>query len=71
MLPIILAGLAIIIKDQRRKRVGEPRPYEVAQAQRQERKEAERLLVEKYNPSPYIELQIDKLETEQFEATEG
>jgi hypothetical protein len=52
LLPIILAGLAMIIKDQRRKRAGEPRPHEVAQAQRQERIEAERLLIEKHNPSP-------------------
>lgn len=37
LLPIILAGLAMIIKDQSRKRKGEPRPHEVGQAQRQER----------------------------------
>jgi hypothetical protein len=56
VLPIVLglvgAGVAIIVKDQRRKRRGEPRPHQVWEAQRKERIEAERALVEKHNPTP-------------------
>lgn len=49
-LGVLAAGLAIIIKDQARKRRGEPRPHEVWAAQRKERIEAERALIEKHRP---------------------
>jgi len=56
-LPIVLgllaAGIALIVKDQNRKRRGEPRPHEVWEAQRKERIEAEKALIQKHgNTSP-------------------
>jgi hypothetical protein len=44
----IAAGAGLIIKDQMRKRNGEPRPHEVWEAQRNQRIRAEKELVEKY-----------------------
>jgi len=49
-LGLIAAGLSLIIKDQARKRRGEPRPHEVWEAQRKERIEAERALIQKHTP---------------------
>ncbi len=45
---LIIGGIAVIIKDQSRKRRGEPRPHEIAAAQRAQRIEQERALVAKY-----------------------
>lgn len=50
-LGIIAAGLGLIIKDQARKRRGEPRSHEVWEAQRKERIEAERALIQKHSPT--------------------